>query len=860
MKKYIVYIEKAMQSTYFLRLIFELDNNEVRKVDEIIYPNCNKVKVLARKGEYYDSIYEQNIKILEEDEVAILKIPDLEELKEDNQYLAENENSSKFYVYLNKICLETVEDKLYEVLDLNNFIFDFFKFKHEKIGLFLDEPMTKKVFFEYRNNIYGPFKWKINGEKYILESLDQNDIVKKYNIDDLEEILYSIKAKNYSTKIIFMDDINLKLKKGLKEDKEDFIKSDLFIQQFINKIKSGLSKNEANLLKEKLKLPTIIFNDERKKIIEDKLIDNDFFIQIKENIIKDILEDENRLANICKKIATENFSEIKQNSEIEKILQKLKAEKAEKELELEALKQDIEIQTTELIKIKNNKEKELEIHNDQRLQNLKKELQDKQELLEKLNEDLNSSELSYKEKLEKLDLLDDLEKIKLENYYLERKQKESKKIIESLDKQIISLKEEAEKYDEKKSKGYSILLEEAIEKIKEEYKDNAFEFFTINKLQEIESEKNKEKLEEKLKKEILNRQEINNLNLSINEFIEKQMIFFNNNANREIEKNDLINIFLCISQGFLTILAGEPGTGKTSLCRILGKSLGLNTKENNRYLEVSVEKGWTSKRDFIGYYNPLNKQFDYANKRVFESLNKLNFESLEQINNYPFLFVLDEANLSPMEYYWADFMNICDMDDFSQREINIGDNYIYSVPQTLRFLATINYDHTTEVLSPRLLDRAWIILLENKEIDLNLLKNKIVLNSKEIVSYEIFKKFSDIEDEELSSTLANRLKEIITCLRNEGITISPRVQKMIKNYCIKGTKVFEKGKNDLISLDYAVSQKLLPLLEGYGDEYREFLKEFNENQLSGMEKCQKIVRNMILKGDKNMKHYYFFQN
>lgn len=26
-----------------------------------------------------------------------------------------------------------------------------------------------------------------------------------------------------------------------------------------------------------------------------------------------------------------------------------------------------------------------------------------------------------------------------------------------------------------------------------------------------------------------------------------------------------------------------------------------------RYVPVSVERGWTSKRDFIGYYNPLSK-------------------------------------------------------------------------------------------------------------------------------------------------------------------------------------------------------------------------------------------------------------
>ena len=67
------------------------------------------------------------------------------------------------------------------------------------------------------------------------------------------------------------------------------------------------------------------------------------------------------------------------------------------------------------------------------------------------------------------------------------------------------------------------------------------------------------------------------------------------------------------------MISGAPGSGKTSICNILGRVLGLNNIENkikdktlwkdpslaNRYMAVSVERGWNSKRDFIGYFNPL---------------------------------------------------------------------------------------------------------------------------------------------------------------------------------------------------------------------------------------------------------------
>lgn len=80
-------------------------------------------------------------------------------------------------------------------------------------------------------------------------------------------------------------------------------------------------------------------------------------------------------------------------------------------------------------------------------------------------------------------------------------------------------------------------------------------------------------------------------------------------------------------------------------------------------------------------------------------------------SSYPLFIMLDEANLSPIEYYWADFMRLTDRSSYSDSYINIGIEHELYVPKTLRFLATINTDQTTESLSPRLIDRACIIKL-----------------------------------------------------------------------------------------------------------------------------------------------------
>ncbi len=128
------------------------------------------------------------------------------------------------------------------------------------------------------------------------------------------------------------------------------------------------------------------------------------------------------------------------------------------------------------------------------------------------------------------------------------------------------------------------------------------------------------------------------------------------------DRNTILNIFICYIQGFLTVFSGEPGTGKTSICNIVANILGLNTPEKyisetlngfnaNRYIKVAVEKGWTNKKDFIGYYNPLTKSFERNNRRIFDCLNILDIEARKEYTNIPFIILLDEANLSPMEYY-----------------------------------------------------------------------------------------------------------------------------------------------------------------------------------------------------------------
>ncbi len=313
---------------------------------------------------------------------------------------------------------------------------------------------------------------------------------------------------------------------------------------------------------------------------------------------------------------------------------------------------------------------------------------------------------------------------------------------------------------------------------------------------------------------------------------------------RNYSRNDIINIFTCVTQNFLTVFSGEPGTGKTSMCNIIGDILGLNQfgKDINRFVSVSVERGWSSKRDFIGYYNPLTKKYDKNNSKVFDALQTLDLE--RDNSKYPYLITLDEANLSQMEYYWSDFMRLADRTSELDSYINIGTENDFFVPRTLRFLATINTDQTTEPLSPRLIDRACIIKLPEAKLKKN---TNTDIPTEHITWDALYNAFA--KDDELSTSTENAIENIYNTFKTFGMSVSPRIMLSIENYVRTTQNLMTDSENALareIAIDYAVVQKLLPKVNGYYSDYEQFFKsirqlceKYNLNKtLSAIEKIE----------------------
>lgn len=340
------------------------------------------------------------------------------------------------------------------------------------------------------------------------------------------------------------------------------------------------------------------------------------------------------------------------------------------------------------------------------------------------------------------------------------------------------------------------------------------------------------------------------------------------------DKNTILNILICYTQGFLTVFSGEPGAGKTSICKILASVLGLAIPEKaiprhkdgyvaTRFIPVSVERGWTTKRDFIGYYNPLTKAFDRSNRKMFDALNIMDLEAKGNSTDMPFMILLDEANLSPMEYYWADFMNICDEIDCTS-VINLGDDFCFNVPDQLRFVATINNDHTTESLSPRLVDRAWVIRLPRAKSGM-IRPVTVNTDGDEIISWSSLVSTFGVDDNNFV-TLNDKAKDIYEGLLNKcrtaKISVSARADAAIRRYWSTAQRLFESDAvtdASIAALDYAVAQRILPHIDGSGEKYGDRLKDIHkfcsENNLR---MSAEILSDIIKNGEDSMQYFQFF--
>ncbi|MBE9395650.1 hypothetical protein IOQ59_00055 [Pontibacterium sp. N1Y112] len=314
------------------------------------------------------------------------------------------------------------------------------------------------------------------------------------------------------------------------------------------------------------------------------------------------------------------------------------------------------------------------------------------------------------------------------------------------------------------------------------------------------------------------------------ELVQQLVEHFEDTDGRSFTFEEMANLVISVQQSFLTVLKGRPGTGKTSTAIRLSQAYNLSPEFScsDSFLNIPVSRGWMSGRDFLGFYNSLKGIYQASKTGIYQFLRQ---GEIEGANDFLRMVLLDEANLSPIEHYWSDFLAMCDPEG-RYRKIDTGasgaDRFL-SVPENLRFIATINNDNTTEPLSPRLCDRVPVI-----SMDVSGGNGEIVAAATSILDGAVpyttldnmFGCRSEIESE-MPLDLVNFISQMELRDNSLGspIIVSQRKRNAMHAYCDRAQNL----TNSRTAVDFALSQHALPLVNGHGKAFKSRLEKLHEH-------------------------------
>ncbi len=294
----------------------------------------------------------------------------------------------------------------------------------------------------------------------------------------------------------------------------------------------------------------------------------------------------------------------------------------------------------------------------------------------------------------------------------------------------------------------------------------------------------------------------------------------------------------------LSILQGMSGTGKTSLPKIFCEAILGNCEV------IEVESSWRDKNELLGYYNEFSKT--YSPKKFTQRLYKakLNPEVVTFI-------VLDEMNLSRIEYYFSDFLSLMEHEEHN-REIKLlniklnktinnqkydylalDEGHTIKIPTNVWFIGTANRDESTFEISDKVYDRAQTM---------NFNKRAPKIRSYTAPIPQKFLKYSDLS-KLLKDAINNGsfeaednsiIKSVEKILQPFNISFGNRVLKQIEEFVKIYCACFKDGNAVLNeAIEKIILSKVVAKLEFKNVENKEKLV-FEFNKL-GLHACSEFV-------------------
>ncbi len=268
----------------------------------------------------------------------------------------------------------------------------------------------------------------------------------------------------------------------------------------------------------------------------------------------------------------------------------------------------------------------------------------------------------------------------------------------------------------------------------------------------------------------------------------------------------IIKLFVAsLASNKLIILQGISGTGKTSLAYAFGNMI------KNETTVASVQPSWRDSSELFGYFNEFTKKFNET--KVLTKLYEARYK--EDI----FVTLLDEMNISRVEYYFAEMLSILELPNKEDWVLDLVPNawpndpkYIengrFKLPENMWYIGTINNDDSTFMVTDKVYDRAMPINIDTKSQPFNAPETEAIS-----ITYthlmDLFKEAQEkyVVKDEVLNKIDEMDKYVVTHFR---LAFGNRILKHIKEF----VPVYVAcGGSELEALDYVIANKILRKFE-----------------------------------------------
>ena len=288
----------------------------------------------------------------------------------------------------------------------------------------------------------------------------------------------------------------------------------------------------------------------------------------------------------------------------------------------------------------------------------------------------------------------------------------------------------------------------------------------------------------------------------------------------------MIRLFIsALASTKLVILQGISGTGKTSLAYAWGKFLKHDS------CIASVQPSWRDRTELFGYFNEFTKRFNET-----EVLKEM---YIAGYTDDIYTVILDEMNISRVEYYFAEMLSILEMPNKSEWIVEIVPSAWKSdpihlkdgklqIPANMWYIGTINNDDSTFMVTDKVYDRAMPIDINDKGEAFDPIDTPA-----QDINYSYLDNLfqTAIKDNQISEDTLNKIEKMDNyVIKHFRIAFGNRIVAHMKKF----VPVFVAcGGTEVDGVDYFIARKILRKFEQLNvayirDEIDGFVKFLND--------------------------------